>query len=367
MPFFKKIIALCFFWMSLASADVAIFSQDTISMDTSRQQKFQRYSAVPVIGYTEETRMQLGAMILFFLKPDEIDGKVPEIGVTAYGSSRGQFQFTLEPYFYFCRDKISLWFDLEYQDWFASYFGQGNSPDIDEFTNYNRKKLYFGAKVESRLGLPDYLKYGLELHIESSEIDFKKSSSMPLPDPHSGNRNGVGYLLGLDTRDNTNWTQHGYLIEWKQIFFSDQLGDYSFDKMTLDMRAYTILPFRTTAAFGFLWQRANGDVPFDMLAGPDGIKRFRGVESLYFGDNQAVILQSEIRKYFGWLLGGHVFVESGKAGAYFSELMRNEWHRSVGAGALLALNKNERLFARADVSWIDFDHIGLSFYVRQAF
>ena len=60
-------------------------------------------------------------------------------------------------------------------------------------------------------------------------------------------------------------------------------------------------------------------------------------------------------------------MESGKAGAYFSELMRNEWHRSVGAGALLALNKNERLFARADVSWIDFDHIGLSFYVRQAF
>lgn len=112
----------------------------------------------------------------FLLKPDEIDGKVPEIGVTAYGSSRGQFQFTLEPYFYFCRDKISLWFDLEYQDWFASYFGRGNSPDIDEFTNYNRKKLYFGAKVESRLGLPDYLKYGLELHIESSEIDFKRAA-----------------------------------------------------------------------------------------------------------------------------------------------------------------------------------------------
>ena len=91
------------------------------------------------------------------------------------------------------------------------------------------------------------------------------------------------------------------------------------------------------------------------------------MESLYFNDNQSLILQSEIRKYFGWRLGGHVFFEGGKVGGYFSELMRNDWHRAVGFGALLGLNLKERLFARADVSWVDFDHVGLSFYVRQAF
>jgi hypothetical protein len=91
------------------------------------------------------------------------------------------------------------------------------------------------------------------------------------------------------------------------------------------------------------------------------------VESLYFGDNQALILQAEVRKALFWRFGSHVFLEGGKSGSYFSDLVRNEWHKSVGIGALLGLNLKENLFARADFSWVDFDHLGLSFYVRQAF
>ncbi len=339
----------------------------TVLAAETAKSEFQRFSAVPVLGYTEETELQCGAMILFFLKPDAEGRKIPEIGLTAYGSSRGQLQIVFEPYLYFFDDRVSLWFDLEYQDWVASYFGYGNSPDIDKFTGYNRKKLYFGTRLESRLGAPEGFKYGVELHTEHSEIDFDKDGSVATPDPHTGGRNGVGYLLAYDTRDNTNWTTHGFLAEWEQLFYSKYIGDYSFRVESLDLRGYTTLPYDFTAAAGILWKRTEGDVPFDMLAGPDGIKRFRGVESLYFNGKQAVILQSEVRRYLAWLLGIHVFFEGGKAGEYFSELMRNKWHRSAGVGFLLALNKSERLFARADVSWVDFDHIGLSFYVRQAF
>lgn len=357
-------------WAFLASAvwaDVRFFSQDTLQIDTSRQDNFQRYSAVPVLGYTEETRIQCGAMVLLFLRPAEEGGKVPEIGFTAYGSSRGQLQLTLEPYIYFYRDKIRLWMDLEYQDWVASYFGRGNSPDIDKSIGYNRKKLYFGGKLEFRVGVPEQFKYGVSFHIENSDIEFDKEGDVSPPDPSSGQRNGIGYLLGFDTRDNTNWTKHGFLVEWEQLFYNEAFGDYSFDVESLDLRAYTAFPGGVSAAVGMLWKRAEGNVPFDMLSGPDGIKRFRGVESLYFGDNQTVILQAELRRYFFWLLGGHAFFEGGKVGGHFSELMRNKWHRAVGLGALLALNLKESLFARADVSWVDGEHIGLSFYVRQAF
>lgn len=359
--FFFLLLAVCAF------ADIRFYSQDTLQIDTTRQDHFQRYSAVPVLGYTEETRIQCGAMVLLFLRPNEENGKVPEIGFTAYGSSRGQLQLTLEPYIYFYHDKISLWMDLEYQDWIASYFGRGNSPDIDEYIGYNRKKLYLGGRLEFRIGLPEQFKYGVSLHIENSDIEFDKDGSVLPPDPSSGQRNGVGYLIGFDSRDNTNWTKHGFLIEWEQLFYNKAFGDYSFDVESFDVRGYTTLPGNVSAAVGAIWKRAEGNVPFDMLAGPDGIKRFRGVESLYFGDNQALILQAELRRHFVWLLGGHVFFEGGKSGEYFSDLMRNKWHRSIGFGALLALNLQESLFARADVSWVDVHHVGLSFYVRQAF
>ena len=273
----------------------------------------------------------------------------------------------LEPFYYLFHDQVSIWGLLKYQDWVAGYYGRGNNPDVDVFTNFDRQKFQFGTKIESRIGVPQTFKYGVEVHAEHTEIEFKEGSITELPDDHSGWRNGVGYLLGFDTRDNINWTRHGYLAQWQQMFYSDRLGDYTFDVETLDLRGYTSATKTTTMAFGFLWQRADGDVPFDMLAGPDGICRFRGVESLYFGDNQAVIMQAEVRQFIWWRLGSHVFFEGGKSGRYFSELVRNDWHRSVGAGALLGLNLKQNLFARADFSWVDFDHLGLSFYVRQAF
>ncbi len=351
----------------LACASLAVASVDGVGESGFSEDDFQRYSLVPILGYTEETEFQMGVMALLFLKPEEIAGKVPEIGLTAYGSTRGQLQIALEPYYYMFRDQVSVWGLLKYQDWVAGYYGRGNSPDIDVYTNFNRKKFQFGTRVESRVGLPQVFKYGFEIHAEYTDIDFQEGKISELPDGHSGWRNGVGYLFSFDNRDNTNWTRSGFLVQWLQMFYSDYLGDYSFDVESLDLRGYTSLSEMTTTAIGFLWQRSAGDVPFDMLAGPDGICRFRGVESLYFGDNQAVIVQTELRQYLWWRLGVHTFFEGGKSGRYFSKLVHNGWHRSVGAGALFGLNLKQTLFARADFSWVDFDHLGLSFYVRQAF
>ena len=355
----RKIILLLCLFCTMAFAEGAAQSDS--------EDDFQRYSVVPILGYTEETEFQLGVMSLFFLRPDNKGGNVPEIGLTAYGSTRGQLQLALEPYYYMFHDQVSVWGLLKYQDWIAGYYGRGNDPDIDVFTNYTRRKFQLGTRIESRVGLPSQFKYGIEVHVEHSDIEFEEGEIDDLPDTHSGWRNGVGYLLGFDTRDNTNWTRHGFLAQWQQMFYSDRLGDYTFDVEMLDLRGYSSITKKTTMALGFLWQRSDGDVPFDMLAGPDGICRFRGVESLYFGDNQSVIVQAEVRQFIWWRLGSHVFFEGGKSARYFSELVRNGWHRSIGAGALLGLNLKQNLFARADFSWVDFDHLGLSFYVRQAF
>ncbi|SHK86995.1 hypothetical protein SAMN05720468_10884 [Fibrobacter sp. UWEL] len=345
--------------------------------DTSAAENFQRFTALPVLGYSEETKLQFGAMAIVFLKPDEKDGKVPEIDVSAYGSTRGQFQFLITPYFYLYHDEISGWLDLRYQNWVASYFGMGNDPDIDKYVTFDRQRFYFGAELESTVGVPKQFKYGVELHIEHSDIQFDDPTDGDASENHrlitppantrSGWRNGAGYLLAFDTRDNTNWTRHGFLAQWQQMFYSDLLGDYTFDIETLDLRGYTYLFWGTSMAVGALWQRSGGDVPFDMLAGPDGNKRFRGVESLYFRDNQALILQAELRKYLGWRLAGDIFFEGGKSGDHFSELMRNKWHRSVGFGGMLILNMKEQLYARGELSWVDFDHLGMTVYIRQAF
>ncbi|MCF0223732.1 MAG: hypothetical protein HUK20_05635, partial [Fibrobacter sp.] len=348
-------------------ACVPLFAAEAASDKADSAEHFQRFSAIPILGFSEETKLQYGAMALFFFKPDEKGGKVPEIDISAYGSTRGQFQFIFVPYYYLYHDKVSGWLDFRYQNWVANYFGGGNDPDFDEYVGFDREKFLMGAEIESKLFVPDQFKYGLEIHLEKSDIDFG-DGKLTLPDTHSGWRNGAGYLLAYDTRDNTNWSRHGFLVQWQQMFYSDKLGDYSFDIETLDMRGFTELPFwQISMASGMLWQRTAGDAPFDMLAGPDGIKRFRGVESLYFSDKQALILQAELRKVLFWRLAGDIFFEGGKVGDHFSELMRNKWHHAIGFGGQLALNLSERLYARGEFSWIDNEKLGLTVYIREAF
>lgn len=360
-----KIIAL----VLLAAAPLLSAEPATPSALADTTKHFQRFTALPVLGYSEETKLQFGAMGIVFFKPLEKGGKVNEVDISAIGSTRKQFQFLIEPYYYLHHDQIAIKADLRYQNWVASYFGTGNNPDIDKFILFDRERFKFGAHIESSVGLPGMFRYGAEIHVEHSDIDFRKGNkdNITLPDEHSGWRNGAGYILGLDTRDNLNWSRHGFLVQWQQMFYSDVLGDYSFDTESLDLRGFTYLFWQTSMAVGVLWQRANGDVPFDMLSGPDGIKRFRGVESLYFNDKQALIVQAELRKFLVWRLAGTIFYEGGKTGDHFSELMRNKWHQAVGFGGQLALNLKENLYARGEFSWVDFDHLGMTIYLRHSF
>lgn len=353
---------------SIAALGLASLCNAEPIADTTEH--FQRFTALPVLGYSEETKLQFGAMGIVFFKPNEKGGKVNEIDATAYGSTRRQFQFILEPRFYLYHDKVYLETELKYQNWVASYFGHGNDPHIDDYVLFDRERIKLESRVESSFGVPKTFKYGAEIHVEHSDISFRKNEAdkVNVPDDGSGWRNGAGYLVSYDSRDNLNWSRHGFLIEWQQMFYSGTLGDYGFDTETLDLRGFTELPFwNISMATAVLWQRASGDVPFDMLAGPDGTKRFRGVESLYFNDKQSLIVQAEFRKFLGWRLAGTIFFEGGKSGDHFSELWRNKWHQAVGFGGQLALNLKEQLYARGEFSLIDYDHLGMTVYLRHAF
>lgn len=334
---------------------------------------FQRFSAVPVLGYTEETQYQFGAMAIIFFKPSFEGGNASELDLSFYGTSRKQVTGSISPKFYLLDDQISGDIDIHYEDWVGNYFGNRNDPDIDNFRKFDRQTFYVQTLVETNYGtkrwLPD-LRYGLFLELNHTYVDFSNyhyHGDIKLPENTNGWRNGIGYHLSIDTRDNTNWARQGYLVQWGHYFYNKGMGDFSYTHQELDIRGYSEFIWNTSMAVGLLWQRVNGDAPFDKLAGSDGLKRFRGVEKNYFYGNQAMFLQVEFRKKLFWRLAGDIFFEGGKTGDYFSDLMRNKWHRSIGFGGRFALNKKENLYARCELSWVDFKNVGMTMYVRDAF
>jgi len=370
----QKLLTLVTFAAPLFAGETSELSgtDSTVTLADSTDD-FQRFSAVPILGYTEETQYQLGAMAIIFFKPEFEGEKATELDLSFYGTSRKQFTGSISPKFYFLRGLISGNADLHYEDWVGNYFGRGNDPDINDYRKFDRKTFYFKTLVETNFGTSPWIKdfrYGLFLDINYSDIDFNSyhyHGNIEHPENTDGWRNGIGYHLSIDTRDNTNWARHGYLVQWGHYFYNKGMGDYNYTYQEFDARGYTEFIWNTSMAVGLLWQRVHGNAPFDKMAGSDGLKRFRGVEKNYFYGNQAIFLQMEFRKKLFWRLAGDIFFEGGKTGDYFSDLMRNKWHRSLGFGGRFALNKSENLYARCEFSWVDFKNVGMTMYVRDAF
>lgn len=332
---------------------------------------FQRLAIVPVLGYTEETKFEYGLMANIFFKPNFRGGRTSELDVIAYGTTEDQYSVSISPLFFLMNDRLSGKVYLFYENWSTNFYGFGNDPDMDEYRKLNRTTLYTEGLLETNFLLPPQLhafKYGVTYEVNHSSFDFDKyEGEIVHPGEVDGWRNGIGYHFSYDTRDNLNWSRHGMLAQWDHSFFPSAISDFSYSSQKLDLRGFSEFIWNTSMAVGFLWQRVNGDAPFDKLAGPDGIKRFRGVKTNYFNGNQAIFLQTEFRKELFWRLAGNIFFEGGKSGEYFSDMMRGKWHTGLGFGGQLALNMSEKLYARADFSWVDYKSLGLTFYIREAF
>jgi outer membrane protein assembly factor BamA len=253
---------------------------------------------------------------------------------------------------------------LNLNKWKNSLFERGARGDFDRIDEYKSTFIYGKIPFETNFGISNNipLRYGIVL--EGEARDNELGSDIP-KNYQDGFYLGGGYLLVLDKKDNDNWPTKGYYASFEEIFFG---GDFSYHTETFDARFYAPLFWETSIALGLYAKQSRGDnVPLGCLAGPDGTKRFRGVESGIWSDTQALIWQMEFRRPLFWRFAGVIFGEALQSAPYFSELFRRQVHYAVGFGGRLALNKSEKLHARGDLSLVDGKHIGITIDLRESF
>ncbi|MCK9182920.1 MAG: hypothetical protein M0P13_08590 [Fibrobacteraceae bacterium] len=332
---------------------------------------FQRFSALPVLGYSEVTGWEYGAMILLFTKPDVPGANSSSLDFSLFRTTKNQMKIDLSPNLYLLDGRFHLDVSFWYWDWASNYYGIGNNPDRGVYSAYEMKSYNLEIPMELKflpLGLSRFLSYGPYFMFAHDRVSFDADSAAGMPEFLGGNRVGLGYQIVADSRTNKNWPLHGAYASFRQVLYSSAYGnDYDYFSQTIDLRAYTYLFWGTTLALGWYYDIRKGNVPFDALATLDGYKRFRGVSQGMFLDNQSISFQAELRKELFWRLGGTIFFEAGKVGPYFSKLMDNEWHYAPGFGGRLALNKSEKTNARCDFSLVDGRYLGMTIYIREAF
>lgn len=346
----------------------ALFSAVAVSLVLNTalhaDEDFQRFSALPVASYSEETKIQYGAMLILFFKPVEGGSHVSSVDVIALGTQNKQYQFRTKPELYLLQDHIHIPSIFKVSNWCGKIFERGSAGSFDDIGSYDQVSLYAKVPIEMNFGIPGTLPFRYGIVGETEYRDNSLNEDFNAKRFNDGYFAGGGYRLVSDLRDNKNWPTLGYYASFEQIIYG---GDFKFHTEELDLRAYTPLFWTTSVAAAVLWKQSRGDVPFGYLAGPDGVERFRGVDPGLWNDTQALIAQLEFRKTLFWRLAGTIFGEWMQSGPHFGALFRDDFHYAVGFGGRLALNKSEKLHARGDLSLIDGKHIGLTVYLREAF
>lgn len=335
-----------------------------VSSDTATNDNFQRFSVLPFGAYTEETKIQYGAVFVLFFKPFQDGKNISSMDFIVRGTTRGQFQFQYAPNMWLLGDHLHIPAKLNLNKWQYSLFERGARGDFERIDEYKSTFVYGRIPFEMNFGIPKEIPFRYGPILEGEARDNELGEDIP-KNYQDGFYLGGGYLLVFDRKDNNNWPTKGYYLSFEEVFFG---GDFSYHTETFDARLYSPLFWETSIALGLYARQSRGDnVPLGCLAGPDGTKRFRGVESGIWSDTQALIWQMEFRRPLFWRFAGVIFGEALQSAPYFSELFKRQMHYSVGFGGRLALNRSEKLHARGDLSLVDGKHIGITIDLRESF
>ena len=81
------------------------------------QEHFQRYSVLPFAAYTEETKIQYGAVFVLFFRPFQEGENISSMDFIARGTTRGQFQFQYAPNLWLLDDHLHIPAKLNLNKW----------------------------------------------------------------------------------------------------------------------------------------------------------------------------------------------------------------------------------------------------------
>ena len=348
----------------------------------AQDDEFKKLVLLPVIAYSEETGIVLGAGALIFIEPPAKDGS--KAGSNNYSEIMASFKKQVTFTNKFVHEPVNGHWNfvsnLYLNSWPTRYFGRGNNWNEDVYDDYAYKNIRLPVALGTDLLLPQFWQgkfyYGIELDAEYITFDYDESENTELRNyknlKNSG-RLGIGYNLTYNSSERNDWPRKGSFVQLRHIFFNakDNSSDAkkSFIWKNIDTRMYIPLPFlqEGVLALGSYLEDFDGDVPFDRLAQPDGVGQLRGLKKGFLADKTSWVLQSELRTHLFWRCKGAMFYEVAKVGNGFADLNSNRWHKAIGIGGRFLVNRESKTHIRGDLSLIDKKYLGMAIKINEAF
>ncbi len=312
---------------------------------------------LPVIGYTPDTGLMLGASAIRFFYLDEPG---PETRPSTFSPT---FIYTLKSQIMVYMGTDLNWDEgrshagifpnyIKFPD---QYYGIGRDVNLNDQEDYTPEQINLELRYDREvLGhLRPGLYYRFQRH-RLIEVD-------PDGELASGSVNGVenslvslpGISLAWDTRDNLWSPSRGLWLKLGASTSSGTFGsDYSFNQFQADFRGYLTLGENSVLAAQVMGTGLDGDPPFFSFPRLGGEEGLRGYRAGLFRDKTRVLGRVDYRRdRIMGRFGGVVFAGIGDVAPNMGKLTiaGNLW--SAGFGVRYLWDEAEKLKIRLDFGW----------------
>lgn len=315
------------------------------------------FTPLPNIGYSPDTRLVLGALVLaqFKLKKAETDTRPSNIMASAAITFKEQTTFEAYNTLVFPEEKWIWNGAVFFQHWPISYWGVGIDTEDDDEITIDYRNIAFEQSFYKRI--KNGLYAGPKVHFRYMyDVSFQNEDDESIEAPkvtgaHGSTNLGIGFGGTWDRRNSILTPTANHYVEFSVLFYSTNwFGDFSFQSYLLDARKY--LNFNTDGksvlAFQTLFRSNHGEVPFREMALLGGNRIMRGYIEGRYRDKTGIQLQTEYRQR---VMGRFGFAVFGALGNVAPDIGSFEWDRTkwaVGAGMRYNINKKDPTYLRLD-------------------
>ena len=326
--------------------------RDTVRIHKPESHRKLQFIPLPVMFYTPETHVAYGVLGVCLFRTDS-NARTSNVDFAVIHTQNQQT--VIEPtYTIFTKgEKYLIRGMLLYTKFPEFYYGigPGTTDEQKELVSYKSLRAYnrFLRQIK-----PGWF-VGLQQQYFKT-FDISRSSDRQLPAQTligglGSVVNGMGIASVVDTRDNIYSPVRGWYADISFMEYGQLLGsEFGFTNYLADLRHYRSISPNTVLA-GQLYLNFNvGEVPFKQAATLGGSSLLRGYYNGRYRDNNAMIIQGEVRQRIIGRLGGVLFASAGDVAAHINEFSVADLKLTGGGGLRFLISRKEHLNVRIDAA-----------------
>jgi hypothetical protein len=311
---------------------------------------------LPVISYSPETRLALGAGGILYYRLGQEKGKTrpSSLGLLMVYTMNNQIRLQLKPEIYLTKNAYRLNATLRFERFPGKFFGIGDDVPASAAEDYTPQTI--GLQLSVKRKILGSVFAGVQYTFEKTSIRKVTPGGLleqgTIPGSTGGVISGLGLSVNWDNRDNIFFPRRGSYLQFSADFFNPAFGsDYHFSTTSLDLRTYVPVFSTHVMAFQFLTRDIGGSPPFYELATLGGASILRGNFSGQYRDKALLAVQAEYRLPVWRRFGAAAFVGLGNVGPALRDINLSRLKYSLGGGIRYRLDSKEGTNLRLDFAW----------------